>query len=100
MGDKSLLMGDAVNIPDAPLPPWLRRVQQTYLAQVVVLPILMGFGSSMLISGCIADGIDHITRACVMGSINSTLAAFLTAVFSGHSPGSASFNKDGTKKDA
>ena len=86
-----------MNIPDAPLPPWLRRIQQTYLAQVVVLPILTGFGSAILIGGCLANGIDHITRTCVMGAINSTMAAFLTAILSGHSPQSASFNPDGTK---
>lgn len=79
-----------------PLPPWLRRIQQSWLWQVIALPLLLGFGGSMLSMGCLANGIQNISHACLMGAINSTLISFATVVISGHSAGSASFNSDGT----
>ncbi len=78
----------------------MRRWQQSYLWQIILLPILTGFGGSLLAAGCLKDGIDHISRACVMGAVNTTIIAGVTVFLSGHSPGSASFNPDGTKNEA
>lgn len=83
-------------IPDVPLPPLLRKWQQTWLWQVLGLPLVVGFGSAMLVSGCLKDGIQNITTVCVWGALNSTLVSFLTVVFSGHPPGSSDFKSDGT----
>ncbi len=82
-------------IPDAPLPPWLRRFQLTYWYQAVLLPVVMGFGSALVLNGCLANGVQNITTVCVWTAVNATIAAMLTAIFSGHSPGSASFKPDG-----
>ena len=85
-----------MTIPDVPLPPWARQIQQTWTFQVLILPLVVGFGSAMLVSGCLKDGIQNITSVCVWGALNSTLVSFLTVIFSGHSPGSSDFKADGT----
>lgn len=85
-----------MTIPDVPLPPWARKIQQAWAFQVLFWPILLGFGSAVLIQGCLANGIENISRACLMGALNSTLVSFLTVIFSGHSPGSSDFKADGT----
>ncbi len=82
-------------IPDAPLPPWLRRFQQGWTYQAVLLPLFMGFGSSLVLNGCLGRGVQNIDVVCLWGAINASIAAFLTAIFSGHSPGSASFTPAG-----
>jgi hypothetical protein len=84
-----------MTIPDVPLPPWLRKIQQSWLWQFIGLPLSLGFGSAMLLDGCLANGIDHIQRACVMGAISTTVISFLTVVISGHSVNSASFYPNG-----
>ena|ERR1019366_3858503 len=85
-----------MNIPDVPLPPWARKIQQMWLAQVFALPLLIGFGGSVLIQGCLAGGVDNIQRACVIGALSNTFVSFLTVILSGHSSGSASFHDDGS----
>ena len=73
-----------------------KKVQQTWTFQVLILPLVVGFGSAMLVSGCLKDGIQNITSVCVWGALNSTLVSFLTVIFSGHAPGSSDFKADGT----
>jgi hypothetical protein len=89
-----------MTIPDAPLPPWARRIQQTWLFQVVALPIFLGFGSAIMVQGCLANGIEHIQRACLMGAINSTIISFVTVIVSGHSVASPAFHDDGSSNKA
>jgi hypothetical protein len=89
-----------MNIPDVPLPPILRRAQQSWLWQVIGLPVSVGFGSAILVQGCLAHGFENLQRACVMAALDGTLVSFLTVVISGHSPGSPSFKSDGTVIEA
>jgi hypothetical protein len=81
---------------DTPLPPAVRRVQQSWYWQALGLPLSLGFGSAILVQGCLANGIDHISRACVMSALSGALISFLTVLVSGHPPGSSDFHSDGT----
>ena len=81
---------------DMPLPPWLRKIQQSYYWQVLCLPLLVGFGGALLTNGCLARGIFDIDVACLKGAVSSYILMTIGIYISGHSPGSASFNADGT----
>jgi hypothetical protein len=81
---------------DIPMPPWMRVIQQSYIWQFVCLPILLGFGSAILVGGCLSHGIDNIERECIMGAVSTTIVSLLTVIISGHSTNSASFHTDGT----
>lgn len=80
-----------------PMPPWMRVIQQSYIWQFVCLPVLLGFGRAILVSGCLSHGIDHMERECVMGAVSTTISSLLAVIISGHSTGSASFHADGTR---
>ena len=87
-------------MPTVPLPPWLRRIQQSFLWQFVGLPIIVGFFGALTVNGCLAHGLFAIDTACLEGATSSTLISFLTVAISGHSPGSDSFKNDGTVNEA
>ena len=89
-----------MTIPDAPLPPWARRIQQAWFFQVICLPIVIGFSSAILAQGCLANGIEHLQKVCVMAAINSTIVSFVTVIVSGHSVGSPAFHSDGSENKA
>lgn len=80
-----------------PLPPLLRRVQQSYYWQFICLPVLIGFGGALVANGCLAHGLFDIDPVCLKTALSSTILSFLTVLISGHSPNSASFNSDGTE---
>lgn len=82
-------------MPDAPLPPWMRKIQQSYYWQYILLPVLVGFG--VAIAPCITKGIQNIEAVCLWGAVNTCVSSFIVQLVSGHSAGSASFNPDGTK---
>jgi len=83
-------------MPTVPLPPWLRKIQQSWYWQFLGLPLLVGFGGSMVTMGCLKDGIQNVAPACFWGAVNTTIISFFTVLISGHSPGSASFEPNGT----
>ena len=57
---------------------------------------LVGFGGALLTNGCLARGIFDIDVACLKGAVSSYILMTIGIYISGHSPGSASFNADGT----
>lgn len=78
-----------------PLPPWLRRIQQTWYWQNFALPIGVGFLGSFALQGCLSD-IFNIQANCIHIAINSTVTSLLTAWVKGHSVGSSDFKSNGT----
>ena len=78
-----------------PLPPWLRRWQQTWYWQNAALPITVGFLGSLYQQGCMSD-IFAISMVCVKGAVNATVLTLLTSWVKGHSAGSSDFRSDGT----
>lgn len=83
-------------MPDLPLPPWARKIQQNPWWQYVAQPLIIGFIAALV--PCLAKGIQNIETVCVWGAVNTIPVAVVTMLTSGHSTGSASFNADGTKK--
>lgn len=78
-----------------PMPAWLRKIQQGWAYQAVILPAVIGFGGSLMLQGCLIDGIDNISRKCAMAALNGFLISLFTSFLKGHSPGSASFASNG-----
>lgn len=78
-----------------PMPAWLRKIQQSWMYQVVILPTVIGFGGALLLQGCLAD-LANIQRACVMTALNGFIIAVLTSFLKGHAPGSTNFASDGS----
>lgn len=89
-----------MTIPDMPLPPLLRRWQQTWMWQVIGLPISVGFLTSTVTNGCLSHGIFAMDMECLKNSISATIVAFIAVLISGHSPNSPSFHDDGTPNKA
>lgn len=81
-----------------PLPPWMRRYQQTWYWQNFVMPLLVGFLGSLILQGCLKD-VFHISMSCVQAATNGCILSLVTAWVKGHSTGSVSFNPDGTPND-
>jgi hypothetical protein len=82
-------------MPTVPLPPWLRRWQQWWLYQNAIMPIAVGFVSSLVLQGCLKD-LFHIEFDCVHTAVNACGSSLLTAWVKGHSAGSSDFKTDGT----
>jgi hypothetical protein len=82
-----------------PLPPWLRRCQQSWYWQNFALPIVVGFLGSITLQGCMAD-VFSISMVCVKGAANATMLTLLTSWVKGHSTGSSDFRSDGTVLEA
>jgi hypothetical protein len=82
-----------------PLPPWLRRCQQSWYWQNAALPITVGFVGSLYQQGCMSD-IFAISMVCVKGAVNSIVLTLITSWVKGHSIGSSDFKSDGTVIDA
>ena len=82
-----------------PLPPWLRRIQQSWYWGRFALPVLVGFIGSLTLQGCMAD-IFAISVVCVKGAVNATVLTLLTSWVKGHSEGSSDFKSDGTPLEA
>jgi hypothetical protein len=61
---------------------------------------VVGFGGAILAQGCLANGIEHLQRACVMAAINSTIVSLVTVIVSGHSVASPAFHDDGSPNKA
>ena len=78
-----------------PMPPWMRRVQQSFYWQNIFLPTAVGFGGSLIIQGCLGQ-LDNIQKSCVVAAFHSTVLTWITAWVKGHSTGSTSFAADGT----
>jgi hypothetical protein len=78
---------------DVPLPPWMRRIQQSFYWQFIVLPVLVGFGVAL--TPCIGKGIQNIEAVCAWGAVNTCITSLITQFVSGHSIGSASFKPTG-----
>ena len=83
-------------MPTVPLPPWLRAWQQTWYWQILLMPALIGFGGSLVVNGCFANGLFAIGLPCVKLATSTWVLALLTSFIKGHSSGSASFNPNGT----
>jgi hypothetical protein len=86
-------------MPTVPLPPWMRRIQQSFWWQIAMLPMLVGFLGSLILQGCLAD-VFAISLGCVKGAVNATVLTLLTSWVKGHSSGSSDFKSDGTPLDA
>jgi hypothetical protein len=82
-----------------PLPPYLRRLQQSWWWQAFLLPVTVGFLGSITLQGCLSD-IFSISMICVKGAVNATILTLLTSWVKGHSAGSSDFKSDGTTLDA
>src|SRR5262245_5405226 len=83
-------------MPEVPLPPLLRRFQQSWYWQSLLLPFLVGFGGSLLLQGCLGD-LGNLQQKCIWAAFNGYLISLITSWIKGHSLGSASFAADGTK---
>jgi hypothetical protein len=79
-----------------PLPAWLRRWQQSFTYQVVLVPFIVGFGGFLLADGCLKDGIFAISKTCVESAFSGYVVSMITVFVSGKSVGSAEFKPDGT----
>jgi hypothetical protein len=82
-----------------PLPPWLRRCQQSWYWQNAALPVFVGFLGSLTLQGCMSD-VFAISLVCVKGAANATILTLLTSWVKGHSVGSSDFKSDGTELPA
>lgn len=79
-----------------PLPPWLRKLQQQWWFQFLILPALIAATPGFV--RCAGDNFANLSLTCFTESgkqIVYTIGVYLIAAFS-HSSGSASFNTDGT----
>jgi hypothetical protein len=81
---------------NVPLPPWLRRWQQGWLYQAVLVPFVVGFGGFLLADGCLKDGIFSIQMPCLESAFSGFVISLITVFISGKSVGSAEFHADGT----
>ena len=79
-----------------PLPPWLRKWQQGWLYQTVLVPFVVGFGGFLLADGCLKDGIFSIQTSCLESAFSGFVVSLITVFISGKSVGSAEFHPDGT----
>lgn len=89
-----------MTIPDVPMPPWMRQIQQTWAWQVLGLPIIVGFLTAAITNGCLAHGIFDMDMVCLKSSVSGTIISFITVLMSGHSPNSPSFHDDGSPNKA
>ena len=87
-------------MPDVPMPAWLRSWQQSWTYQAVVLPTVIGFGGSLMLQGCLANGLENLQRACVVAAVDGFVISLITSFLKGHSPGSAQFASNGTTIEA
>ena len=83
-----------------PMPAWLRAWQQSWVYQAVVLPTVIGFGGSLMLQGCLANGLENLQRACVVAALDGFFISLITSFLKGHSPGSPQFASNGTTIDA
>ncbi len=83
-------------MPTVPLPAWLRSWQQTWYWQILLLPAIVGFGGSLVVNGCLSNGLFAIQLPCVKLAASTWVLALLTSFIKGHASGSASFKPDGT----
>ena len=83
-----------------PLPPYLRRIQQSWLWQMVALPFLVVFVGFLVAQGCLSNGVFHIGEHCFETALTATLLSIAANFISGHSVGSKEFNPDGTSNKA
>lgn len=81
---------------DISLPPWMRRIQQTWYWQKFLQPMGVGFATAVVLQGCLGHGIEHIEMPCMVGAGNSMITALITKWTAGHSQGSTAFASDGT----
>ena len=78
------------------LPPWIRRIQQGYVYQLLLVPFIVGFGGFLLADGCLKDGIFAISKTCVESAFSGYVVSMITVFVSGKSVGSPEFHSDGT----
>ena len=83
-------------MPTVTLPPWLRRIQQSWYFQLILQPILVG--ALPIFIGCAGMSMENLSIHCVKLSLGAGLIALLIAFQ--HSTGSASFKPDGTPNEA
>ena len=79
-----------------PLPPWLRKWQQTWYFQALLVPFVVGFGGFLIADGCLSDGIFSLHKACLESALNGWIISVITVFISGKSVGSPDFHPDGT----
>ena len=79
-----------------PLPAWMRRIQQTYAYQALLVPFVVGFGGFLIADGCLTGGIFNMQRACLESALNGWIISVITVFISGKSVGSPDFHPDGT----
>jgi hypothetical protein len=82
-----------------PLPPWLRRIQQSWYWQNLIMPIGVGFLGTLTLQGCLTD-VFNVSMVCVKGAVNGVILTLITSFVKGHSAGSSDFKSDGTTLDA
>ena len=79
-----------------PLPPWLRRWQQTWYYQALLVPFIVGYGGFLIAGGCLSNGLFAMHKECLESAFSGFAVSLVTVFITGKSVGSPSFNTDGT----
>lgn len=79
-----------------PLPPVLRRIQQSWLYQALLVPFVVGFGGFLLADGCLSGGVFSVSPACLKTAFSAWVVSAITVFVSGKSVGTPEFKADGT----
>lgn len=79
-----------------PMPAFLRAWQQSWFYQAVLVPFVIGYGGSLLLLGCLKNGIFHLDAACWQDAFSGYAISLITVFVRGHSVGSAQFASNGT----
>lgn len=78
------------------LPPWLRTIQQSWWFHILFIPFATVFFAAL--ENCAGNDFANFSVACLLSSVKAVGAyavVYVVGVLQ-HSPGSASYNPDGT----
>lgn len=83
------------------IPPQLRQLQQSWLVQTIIIPMLIAFGGASIASLVTVSrgNLFNLTMTQLydaLGLGGFAALAYIAAIFQ-HSPGSATFHADGTE---
>ena len=81
------------------MPAWMRRIQQTRFFHLCIVPAVTLLGATAF--ECAHHDITAVTLDCLTVGVKAAAPMVVLYVWGAfqHSPGSASFNPDGTQND-